>query len=165
MSSHSSHHSLEVLLAQFSLCVHKGFIKPHSFISFYNKCHFFDIKEIECSHLYIIIIISLVCYSPMFRRSYVQKVRCSEGSMFRRSFVQKVLCSESSIFRRFYIQKVLCSEGPMVRNICSEGPMVRKYVFHCQFQLGTQRFCDVESTSMTLIQCRKNVVCPVGFRA
>ena len=65
-------------------------------------------------------------YSSMFRRSYVQKVLCSEGSMFRRSFVQKVLCSEGSMFRRFYIQKVLCSEGPMFRNICSEGPMFRK---------------------------------------
>ena len=66
-------------------------------------------------------------YSSMFRRSYVQKVLCSEGSMFRRSFAQKVLCSEGSMFRRFYIQKVLCSEGPMFRNICSEGPMFRKY--------------------------------------
>ena len=55
-------------------------------------------------------------YSSMFRRSYVQKVLCSEGPLFRRSYVQKVLCSE-----------VLCSEGPMFRNICSEGPMFRKY--------------------------------------
>ena len=94
-------------------------------------------------------------YSSMFGRSYVQKVLCSEGSMFRRSFVQKVLCSEGYMFRRFYIQKVLCSEGPMFRNICSEGPMFRKY--------GTRRFCNVEATSMTLIQCRKNVVCSVGF--
>ena len=47
--------------------------------------------------------------------------------MFRRPFVQKVLCSEGSMFRRFYIQKVLCSEGSMFRNICSEGPMFRKY--------------------------------------
>ena len=59
----------------------------------------------------------------MFRRFYVQKVLCSEGSKLRRSFVQKVLCSEGSMFRRFYIQKVLCSEGPMFRNICSEGPI------------------------------------------
>ena len=28
--------------------------------------------------------------------------------------------------------------------------------------LGTRRCCDVESTSMTLIQRRNNVVCPVG---
>ena len=28
--------------------------------------------------------------------------------------------------------------------------------------LGTRRCCDVESTSMTLIQCRSNVVCPLG---
>ena len=29
--SHSSHHSQKVLLAQFSLYVHKGGLKPHSF--------------------------------------------------------------------------------------------------------------------------------------
>ena len=51
----------------------------------------------------------------MLRRSYVQKVICSEGPMsdgllFRRSYVRKVLSSESpvglfrrSLFRRFYI--------------------------------------------------------------
>ena len=50
------------------------------------------------------------------------------SSMFRRSYVQKVPCLEGSMFRRFYIQKVLCSEGPMFRNICSEGPMFRKYL-------------------------------------
>ena len=31
VSSHSSHHPQEVLLAQFSLCVHKGGLKPDSF--------------------------------------------------------------------------------------------------------------------------------------
>ena len=31
MSSHSFHHPQEVLLAQFSLYVHKGGLKPHSF--------------------------------------------------------------------------------------------------------------------------------------
>ena len=31
MSSHSSHHSQEALLIQFSLYVHKGGLKPHSF--------------------------------------------------------------------------------------------------------------------------------------
>ena len=30
------------------------------------------------------------------------------------------------------------------------------------FPLGTRRCCDVESTSLTLIQRRNNVVCPVG---
>ena len=34
VSSHSSHHHHEVLLAHFSLYVHKGGLKPHSFISF-----------------------------------------------------------------------------------------------------------------------------------
>ena len=32
------------------------------------------------------------------------------------------------------------------------------------FPLSTWRCCDVESTSMTLIQRRNNVVCPVGYR-
>ena len=31
-----------------------------------------------------------------------------------------------------------------------------------QFPLGTRRCCDVESTSLTLIQRRNNVVCPLG---
>ena len=31
MSSHSSHHPQEVLVAQFSLYVHEGGLKPHSF--------------------------------------------------------------------------------------------------------------------------------------
>ena len=35
VSSHSSHHPQKVLLAQFSLCVHKGGLKPDSF----SFCH------------------------------------------------------------------------------------------------------------------------------
>ena len=31
------------------------------------------------------------------------------------------------------------------------------------YPLGTRRCCDVESTSLTLIQRRINVVCPVGI--
>ena len=31
------------------------------------------------------------------------------------------------------------------------------------FNIGPfERFCDIESTSLTLIQRRKNVVCPIG---
>ena len=55
----------------------------------------------------------------MFRRSYVQKVLCSEniyskGSMFRKIYIQKILCSEGPIFRKYlfkrsYIEKVLYS--------------------------------------------------------
>ena len=59
----------------------------------------------------------------MFRRFYVPKVLCSEGSVpkkiegsiFRRFY----LYSEGSIFRRLYIPKnwkVLYSEGSMFRN-------------------------------------------------
>ena len=98
----------------------------------------------------------------MFRRSYVQKVLCLEGSMFRRPFVQKVLCSEGSMLRRFYIQKVLCSDSPMFSNICSEGTMFRK---HGGLFVSSNWAQDVESTSMKYIYYRKNVVYPVGFQA
>ena len=72
----------------------------------------------------------------MFRRFYVPKVLCSEGSIFRRFYIPKVLYSEGSIFRRFYIPKyeVLCSEGSIFRRfyipkyevLCSEGPIFRR---------------------------------------
>ena len=38
VSSHSSHHSQEVLLAQFSLYVHKGGLKPDSFHFVFFMC-------------------------------------------------------------------------------------------------------------------------------
>ena len=38
VSSQSSHHPQEVLLAQFSLYVQKGGLKPDSFHLFYHKC-------------------------------------------------------------------------------------------------------------------------------
>ena len=37
VSSHSSRHPQEVLLAQFSLYVHRGGLKPHSFHSIFTK--------------------------------------------------------------------------------------------------------------------------------
>ena len=39
VSSHSSHHPQEALLAQFSLYVHKGGLKPHSFIHSFIHIH------------------------------------------------------------------------------------------------------------------------------
>ena len=39
----------------------------------------------------------------------------------RRSFVQKVLCSEGSIFRRFHVQKGLCSEIFVQKVLCLES--------------------------------------------
>ena len=41
--------------------------------------------------------------------------------MFRKSFVQKVLCAEGSIFRRFYVQKVLYSEIFVQKVLCLES--------------------------------------------
>ena len=111
----------------------------------------------------LVLVTALCSEGPMFRRFYIQKVLysegpmfrniCSEGPLFRRSYVQKVLCLEGSIFRRFYIQKVLCSEIFVQKVLCSES----------RGDYGTRRFCNVKATSMTLIQCRKNVVCSVGF--
>ena len=82
----------------------------------------------------------------MFRRSYVQKVLCSEGLcledvMFSSFYVHKVLYSVASMFKRSYVQnvlfqKVLCSEGPMLRIsyvqklICSECPLLKKEKLH-----------------------------------
>ena len=48
--------------------------------------------------------IALYLEGPMFRRSYVQKVLCSEN-----------ICSETLLFRRSYVWKVLYSEGPVFR--------------------------------------------------
>ena len=37
MTSHSSHHPQDILVAQFSLYVHKGGLKPYSFIGYQTK--------------------------------------------------------------------------------------------------------------------------------
>ena len=93
----------------------------------------------------------------MFRRFYILKVLCSEGSMFRRSYIQKVLCSEGPVFRKkmfksSYIQKVLCSEGPIFRFIqkilYSENSLFyveKTYIF--QFQVN----CHQDNKSQPLI--------------
>ena len=86
----------------------------------------------------------MIGYSSMFRRSYVQKVLCSEGPLFRRSYVQKVLCSGGSIFRRFYVQKVLCSEIFVQKVLCLES--TGDYI--CQFQLGTRRWINVNDVDL-----------------
>ena len=43
VSSHSSHHPQELLMVQFSLCVHKGGLKPHSFYFIFTHAHFLDL--------------------------------------------------------------------------------------------------------------------------
>ena len=56
VSSHSSHHPQEVLLAQFSLYVHKGGLKPDSF-------HFYYVNSRnKLSYLFII---SLICTTAL----------------------------------------------------------------------------------------------------
>ena len=86
----------------------------------------------------------------MLRRPYVQKifvlkVLCSEGSIFRRSYVQKVQCSERS-----YIQKVLYSESPVFRKKIlyldnSLFYVEKTYIF--QFQVN----CHQDNKSQPLI--------------
>ena len=86
----------------------------------------------------------------MFRRPYAQKifvlkVLCSEGSIFRRSYVQKVQCSERS-----YIQKVLYSESPVFRKkiLYSDNSLFyveKTYIF--QFQVN----CHQDNKSQPLI--------------
>ena len=49
VSSQSSHHPQEVLLAQFSLYVHKGGLKPNSF-HFISFQHFLNVDDTELSH-------------------------------------------------------------------------------------------------------------------
>ena len=50
VSSQSSHHSQEVLLAQFSLYVHKGGLKPDSF-HFIFFCYLYLINHIACRYI------------------------------------------------------------------------------------------------------------------
>ena len=49
VSSQSSHHPQEVLLAQFSLCVHKGGLKPDSFHLSPSEIYFFSMYYIKPS--------------------------------------------------------------------------------------------------------------------
>ena len=42
---------------------------------------------------------------PISRRSYTQKVLCSDGLLFRRCYVWKVLCSEGPVFRRYLFKR------------------------------------------------------------
>ena len=46
VSSQSSHHPQEVLLAQFSLYVHKGGLKPDSFHLMHHKLYYFSVNNI-----------------------------------------------------------------------------------------------------------------------
>ena len=76
----------------------------------------------------------------MFRRSFVQKVLCSEGPLFRRSYVQDffmsyVLFLENPMFRRSYVKtcsmfrRSLFGMFCVQKGLCSEYPIFsRSYV-------------------------------------
>ena len=49
VSSQSSHHPQEVLLAQFSLCVHKGGLKPDSFHFISTLLDYFNVTKTEAT--------------------------------------------------------------------------------------------------------------------
>ena len=57
VSSQSSHHPQEVLLAQFSLYVHKGGLKPDSFhfICVSSGCNFTFLKQLYCQFSILIL--------------------------------------------------------------------------------------------------------------
>ena len=61
VSSQSSHHPQEVLLAQFSLYVHKGGLKPDSFHLRWVKCGHFWNKSLLILHSYKCVVIE-VCW-------------------------------------------------------------------------------------------------------
>ena len=78
VSSQSSHHPQEVLLAQFSLYVHKGGLKPDSFhfISFVNWRQKWarTLAPARLVELYVTVgpILFLVCWSVQFYAVYTQ---------------------------------------------------------------------------------------------
>ena len=71
VSSQSSHHPQEVLLAQFSLYVHKGGLKPDSFhfISFFTQPSVARLPNLWRDYLLRGYLVARLqsCYSPIFR--------------------------------------------------------------------------------------------------
>ena len=68
--------------------------------------------------------IALCSEGPIFRRSYLQKVLCSEN-----------ICSEGPMFKWSHIQKILCSKDPIFRNICLEGSIAYSCGVFCAVAL------------------------------
>ena len=62
----------------------------------------------------------------MFRRSYIQKVICSESPMFRNICLEGPKLRSSYMFRRSYIQKYLFERFYIKKVLCSEGPIFRR---------------------------------------
>ena len=104
--------------------------------SVYGDCPMFRrfyVQKVLCSE-------NICSKSSMFRRFYIQKVLCSEGPMFRRSYIQKVRpMFRRSYVQKIFVQKVLYSEGSMFRRsyiqIYSEGPIFRKFFVCCRKNL------------------------------
>ena len=63
------------------------------------------------------------------------------------------------IISRSEHEEIVWSQEAMTR----WGPDLNKGDTAATYPLGTRDCCDVQSTSMTLIQRRNNVVCPVGY--
>ena len=78
VSSQSSHHPQEVLLAQFSLYVHKGGLKPDSFhfiYTYYSLCHFSCIKSSFAMPFFLYHIFFLIFQGVICRRNHVVEAR------------------------------------------------------------------------------------------
>ena len=67
-----------------------------------------------------------------------------------------LICQALSKNERQNRQKILLTH--FIRLVLTKTPW-HQYTYS---PLGTPRVCDVESTSMKVIQRRNNVVCPVG---
>ena len=81
VSSQSSHHPQEVLLAQFSLYVHKGGLKPDSF-------HFFREMSEFSSNVTIMLLLNVTIIAIMTRSSYTY---CWFVSQFSTDILKKYL--------------------------------------------------------------------------
>ena len=94
VSSQSSHHPQEVLLAQFSLYVHKGGLKPDSFyLSPYNLLSLYYILTLILFlttnvlpflyHLYIILLIDPGIYKTYSQPNYLSEAHLKGGGVVR----------------------------------------------------------------------------------
>ena len=81
---------------------------------------------------------------PLFRRSIVPKVRCSEGPMFRRSVAPKVRCSEGSLLRRFVTPKLGFIVPKTRFNVPKKNEFIWKMIVFFVFNLrNTLMFLDL----------------------
>ena len=121
VSSHSSHHPQEVLLAQFSLYVHKGGLKPDSFHFILSYVGLYpivsDVKTFTLyCHYYVEVYYSIIRRSELYsviRRSELYSVIC-------RSILYSVICRRLPhsvvivvVVCRSLSYSVMCGSSPL----------------------------------------------------